>query len=117
MPNKFGIPDDILSEMRQRDVACAYCRKMMVFPYSRANVADSATIEHLREAGPFHWKDGLVKEDIVICCSACNSSRGQKTHAEWFRCGYCIEHGITANTVAPAIRDYLLRIAVGHPDR
>lgn len=110
MPNKFGIPDDILTEMRQRDVACAYCRKVMVFPYSRANVADSATIEHLRETGPFHWNDGLAAEDIVMCCSGCNSSRGQKTHADWFLSKYCIERGITTKTVSKEVCDYLSRL-------
>ena len=107
--NKFGIPESVLAEIRVRDDVCAYCRKQMLFPYDKTNVADSATIEHLNREGPFHWKDGLEARDIVICCSACNSSRGQKLLTEWFESRYCLERGINADSVSETVRAYLDR--------
>lgn len=107
--NKFGIPNDVLMRTHERDQLCVYCGKPMVRPYSRANVADSATIEHLRETAPFHWADGLVEEDIVVCCGACNSSRGTKPHSVWFENRYCNERGINTTSVAEPVKKYLKR--------
>lgn len=50
----FGIPDDVLSEIMERDKNCAYCHKIMLYPYIRENIRDSATIEHLSPVAPFH---------------------------------------------------------------
>ena len=107
--NKFNIPEDILTFIRERDRSCAYCRKGMVFPYDRTKAIDSATIEHLNRDGPFYWEDGLSAEDIVICCGACNSSRGAKLLTEWFGSRYCVERTINSSTVAEPVQTYLLR--------
>jgi hypothetical protein len=105
--NKFGIPDDLLRPIRERDKNCAYCGKKMVFPYRRERIMESATIEHLNNNGPFHWKDGLELKDIVYCCAPCNSSRGQKLLPDWFLSPYCIKRGISTESVAEAVRCYL----------
>ena len=105
----FNIPAEILTEIRKRDKKCAYCHKAMVFPYERVKAIDSATIEHLNREGPFNWEDGLLKEDIVICCVACNSSRGQKLLADWFASPYCAARKISAKSVTKPVSDYLLR--------
>ncbi len=107
--NKFGIPENVLSEIRARDNACVYCRKTMIYPYLTNNRVDSATIEHLNFDGPFCWGDGLQAHDIVICCGACNSSRGIKNLAGWFKTQYCIDRNISANTVAAPVKSYLQR--------
>ncbi len=107
--NRFGIPENVLSEIRARDKSCVYCRKTMIYPYRTNNRADSATIEHLNCDGPFYWCDKLEAHDIVICCGACNSSRGAKTLAEWFNTRYCVDRNINANTVAAPVRSYLQR--------
>ena len=107
--NRFGIPDDVIALIRERDKNCAYCGKEMIFPYQRANAIDSATIEHLHHKEPFYWKDGLLAEDIVITCGACNSSRGQKLLHEWFESAYCRERSINAETVSAEVRAYLTR--------
>src|SRR5262245_37269426 len=107
--NKFGIPEDQLSQIRWRDKECVYCRKAMIYPYVRSKQPDCATIEHLNFDGPFYWSDGLQADDIVICCGSCNSSRGVKKLAEWFRTQYCIEKNINAETVAEPVKSYLGR--------
>jgi hypothetical protein len=107
--NKFDIPEDVLSEIRSRDKSCVYCHKAMIYPYLASNGADCATIEHLNCDGPFYWRDGLEARDIVVCCGACNSSRGAKTLTDWFSTRYCIERNINANTVATPVRSYLQR--------
>ncbi|HEV7701497.1 MAG TPA: hypothetical protein VGO43_14805 [Pyrinomonadaceae bacterium] len=106
--NKFKIPAEVLTAIRERDRACAYCGKAMVFPYERARCSDSATIEHLNRDGPFDWPE-CQAEDLVICCSACNSSRGQKLLTDWFASRYCLDRKITAETVSDAVREYLRR--------
>jgi hypothetical protein len=70
-------------------------------------VTDMATIEHLNFDKPFYVKYGLMIEDIVICCSACNSSRGVKRLWDWFKSAYCRERNINPDTLAEPVRKYL----------
>jgi hypothetical protein len=110
--NKFKIPAEVVERIRERDRVCTYCRREMVFPFERGKYWESATIEHLNREVPFYWKEnenGLHEEDIVICCGACNSSRGQKLLEDWFGSKYCIVRKITPETVSPAFSDYLER--------
>lgn len=107
--NGFGIPENLLSEIRARDKACVYCHKTMIYPYLARNSSDCATIEHLNFDGPFYWRDGLRAHDIVICCGSCNSSRGAMKLEDWFKTRYCINKNINANTVAAPVRSYLQR--------
>lgn len=104
--NPYGLPEDELARLRRRDTACVYCHKPLIYPWDRANRADSATIEHLNPLPP--W-DNI--ETVAYCCGSCNSSRRDRTHAEWFETAYCRQRGITAETVAEPVRDYLRRIA------
>ncbi len=107
--NRFGIPQEVLSEIRMRDRVCAYCRRNMTYPYRRENSGYCATIEHLNFDGPFYWLKGLKECDIVICCKSCNSSRGVKRLPDWFKTPYCIDNNINARTVAAPVRSYLRR--------
>jgi len=107
MKNKFGIPENKLNAVRERDRCCAYCQKEMISPYDVHNRKDSATIEHLNYDGPFYWSDGLMIEDIVIACGSCNSSRGVKILKDWFLSEYCIKNNICVDTVAPPVQKYL----------
>src|SRR5262245_59293189 len=97
--NKWGIPENVLSEIRARDKTCVYCGKTMLYPYVAKNHADCATIEHLNFNGPFYWNKGLQAQDSAICCGSCNSSRGVKKLTDWFKTQYCIDRHISANTV------------------
>ena len=69
--------------------------------------SDKVTIEHLNRYGPFYWSDGLREEELVLCCGACNSSRGRKLLTVWFEASYCRAKGISSATVAEEVRQYL----------
>lgn len=117
MANNFGIPSEIEAAIRERDTHCVYCScEMRAHIGVRGTPPDKATIEHLDHRPPFHWKDGLKADGIAICCGRCNSSRGVKTHADWFQLPYCSERNINADTVADVVKDYLYRLAArGNP--
>src|SRR5262249_43554216 len=108
MANKFGIPQEVESRLRRKFKVCAYCRReMQEYAGVRGCPSDKATIEHLNRNGPFYWSKGLREEDLVICCGGCNSSRGTKRLADWFRSRYCRDKGIRSTTVAVKVRQYL----------
>ena len=107
MNNKFGIPDAVLRPIRERDKNCVYCNKAMMYPCVGGRQRDWATIEHLNFDGPFYWNDGLLADDIVICCGSCNSSRGIKKLPHWFTTRYCLEKNISEKTVAVPVKEYL----------
>jgi hypothetical protein len=73
----------------------------------RGCASDKATIEHLNRNGPFYWSHDLKEEDLVLCCGACNASRGTKLLAVWFTSPYCRKKGINAATVADEVKRYL----------
>ena len=102
MANRFGIPRDIESAIRARDVQCVYCRKAML-PTSSELRAEWATIEHLDHLPPFAYRVGQTEDDFAIACGSCNSSRGAKPLAIWVA-----NRGI-ADTVAPVVKAYLNR--------
>src|SRR5262245_47894113 len=103
LSNKFGIPDQVERRLRARDTRCVYCGK----PFSTDSRGTTASIEHLDERPPFHWKDGLREEAFAICCVSCNSSRGTKTLEDWFQTASCRALRINADTVAEPVKIYL----------
>lgn len=110
MANYFGIPEDVEAEIRARDIYCAYCQgEMKEHNGAKGTPFDKVTLEHLSFDGPFYWKDGLQKEDIVMCCGRCNSSRGKKRLVDWFNSSYCIGRGINLSFVSESVKDFLRR--------
>ena len=108
MTNKFGIPENELLEIRQRDKNCVYCGKVMIYPCIGNKQSDWATIEHLSPNPPYYWKDGMKSSNIVICCGSCNSSRGIKSLTDWFKASYCIERNINETNVAEPVKKFLI---------
>ena len=78
---------------------------------AKGDRADEATIEHLNFAGPFYIRDGLRREDLVICCRGCNSSRGERRLLDWFKLDYCASRNINEDTVAEPVTRYLRNLA------
>ncbi len=105
MANYYGIPLAVEHRLRERDKRCVYCgRAMRSYRHTRGTPSDKATLEHLKYRGPVDWGEGLERsglQGIAICCGSCNSSRGNKPLAAWFKSAYCAEYGINAQTVAP----------------
>jgi hypothetical protein len=102
MKNRYGLPENELKKIRQRDRNCVYCHKRMVNPRESKKRSDWATIEHLNHLPP--W-DNI--STIAICCGSCNSSRGNKKITDWFKSKYCIERNINYDTVADCVKDYI----------
>lgn len=100
--NGYGLPEDRLEELRQRDTHCVYCHKRLVYPWDSNNRTDSATIEHLNHLPP--W-DNI--ETVAYCCGSCNSSRRDLPILEWFGTTYCLTRGINEHTVAAPVQKYL----------
>ncbi|WP_142455430.1 HNH endonuclease [Gracilimonas mengyeensis] len=104
MANNWNIPDWLEQEVRQRDKACVYCGKKFTSPKVSAKTAPSW--EHIINDASI-----ITRENIALCCRACNSSKGQKKLSVWLKSDYCKERGITPNSVAPIIKK---AIANGH---
>lgn len=109
MSNRFGIPDMELNKVRLRDSKCVYCHITMIKPKTGTNRGLWATIEHLNFDGPFYWNENLNIDDVVICCSRCNSSRGIKKLETWFHSPYCLQRRINASSVSKPVKDYINR--------
>jgi hypothetical protein len=107
LSNKFQIPIEVEQRIRERDKNCVYCNKKMIKPEIGYRRCDWATFEHFREQGPFYWSEGLKEEDISICCSQCNSSRGKKSLLDWFESPYCKKRNINIKSVADPVKYFL----------
>lgn len=102
MRDRYGLPESVVTRVRERDRRCVYCHKEMVPPSLTSPRRDWATIEHLNHLPP--WDN---PETIAICCGSCNSSRGKKPLLTWLESAYCRERSISQTTVAEPVRRYL----------
>lgn len=101
--NRWGIPLWLEQEVRKRDKACVYCGVQMAkkkpLESSQKNIA---TWEHIINDASI-----ITRENIALCCAACNSSKGNKKLVDWLRSNYCMNRGITVDTVAPVVKEVL----------
>ena len=49
----------------------------------------------------------ITRENIALCCRACNSSKGVKLLPVWLESDYCKQRGINRGTVAKVVRQAL----------
>ena len=56
----------------------------------------------------------VTRENIALCCSACNSSKGQKILADWLQQPYCVKRGVNEDTVAQIVKDALCTARSDH---
>ena len=98
MANTYGISHRDEQRIRARDKRCVYCGVRL----KKSPPRQSATIEHFNNDGPFSRY-----YNIAICCRACNSSKGEKKLLKWLASPYCQRKGITQQTVAKVVREYL----------
>lgn len=89
-------------EVRVRDKKCIYCGIDLVDCVPRGRSRKNAmTWEHIINDARI-----ITRENIALCCSSCNSSKGVKPLAEWISSRYCLEHGINKYTVAEIVRKF-----------
>lgn len=101
MANKYKLSEDELKKIRIQDQKCVYCHKL--FKESRGvSYRDKATIEHLNHLPP--WNN---PKTVAYCCRSCNSSRGKKELAKWFKTNYCLDKKINGETVAQPVKNYI----------
>lgn len=98
--NLWNIPDWLENEVRARDKTCVYCGVEMLHNVPRGRTRkNAATWEHI-----INDAKNVTRENIALCCSACNSSKGQKTLATWLHSAFCVKRGVTENTVAQIVK-------------
>jgi hypothetical protein len=101
--NTWSIPDWLEHEVRARDKKCVYCGVEMLPKVPRGSPRKAvATWEHI-----INDERIITRENIALCCSACNSSKGQKTLVVWLQSTYCVKHGVNEDTVAQIVKDAL----------
>jgi hypothetical protein len=103
--NMWGIPEWLENEVRARDQSCVYCGVQLIDKVpAGVSRKQAATWEHIiNDAGI------VTRENIVRCCTPCNSSKGQKTLTDWLGSAYCIARGISADTVSDVVKQALMR--------
>lgn len=76
--NRWGIPDWLEEEVRERDKVCVYCGIQMIEQVSHDGPRKAvATWEHIINDASL-----ITRENIAQCCAACNSSKGTKKLAD-----------------------------------
>jgi len=102
MSNNWNIPDCLEKEVRERDKVCVYCG--CEFTSSEVSKKTAASWEHIINDATI-----ITRENIALCCCGCNASKGQKHLSVWLQSKYCKEHGISADTVAPIVKQAIER--------
>jgi len=101
--NKWGIPDWLEQEVRERDKDCVYCgKKLCKSMPARGPRKNCATWEHIINDAKI-----VTRENIALCCVACNASKGAKKLADWMQSAYCQRKGITKDSVAEIVKKAL----------
>jgi len=100
--NRWNIPNSLEREVIQRDMACVYCG--ISFEYPNERVGDRPSWEHI-----INDTKVINRENIVLCCRSCNSSKGARPLSIWLESAYCKRKGIDKNTVATVVKMALKR--------
>lgn len=68
--NRWGIPDWLENEVRERDRECVYCRVTLLdAPGIDGSRKDVATWEHI-----VNDERIITRKNIARCCASCNST-------------------------------------------
>lgn len=103
MSNRWGIPKEVEEFVRSRDLNCIYCG--VEFNEAETSFKSKPSWEHIINDIRLSAVD-----NIGLCCRSCNASKGSKLLQDWLNSSYCARKGITANTVADVVKDYLSKI-------
>jgi hypothetical protein len=104
MANRLGILSEIVILVRERDSKCIYCG--IDFSISNESRKTRSTWEHIINDIRIN---GI--ENIALCCSSCNASKGAKQLENWLKSKYCLIKGITKNSVATVVKNHLKNIS------
>ncbi len=101
--NRWKIPNWLEEEVRLRDTICIYCHvEMLPSGTLHSDRRRTATWEHIINDASI-----VTRENIALCCRACNASKGTKELAVWLESNYCKQNRIHKNNIAPIARSLL----------
>lgn len=98
MSNIWGIPKETEEFVIKRDLCCVYCG--IDFSINHESRKTKPTWEHI-------INDVKISSinNISLCCTSCNASKGAKSLLDWLKSPYCISKGINEKTVAKVIQE------------
>lgn len=100
--NRWNIPAWLEREVLERDHSCVYCGTLFVTADARR---DRPSWEHIVNDARI-----VTRENIALCCIACNASKGTKALTAWLQSRYCLARGITEHSVAPVVQAALAKL-------
>lgn len=100
MANRWGIPKEIEKVVLNRDQNCVYCG--ITFNDLDNNRRTRRTWEHIINDIRINGSD-----NIALCCTSCNASKGNKILADWLKSNYCEAKGICRDSVAETVKRHL----------
>jgi len=101
MSNKWGIPTEIEEYVLKRDLFCVYCG--IDFSIDHISRKTKPTWEHIVNDIRIS-----TKENIALCCTSCNASKGAKSLENWLNSKYCKSKNITKETVSKVVKNALV---------
>lgn len=101
--NRWNIPAWLEREVLERDRKCVYCG--ISFAGNTAARRARPSWEHIVNNARI-----VTRENIALCCIACNASKGTKDLGVWLESKYCRTRGITGRTVAAVVQAALARV-------
>jgi hypothetical protein len=99
--NRWKIPDWLEKEAIERDKNCVYCRISFGLGTGKGSFS---SWEHIVNDAKI-----VTRENIVLCCRSCNSSKGAKLLTTWLESAYCKRRGIDSESVADIVK-YALKL-------
>lgn len=100
MANKWGIPKDVEEFVLKRDLFCVYCG--VDFSLNHESRKTKPTWEHIINDIRIS-----TRENIALCCTSCNASKGAKLLENWLESNYCQKNNISKKTVASVVKNAL----------
>jgi len=97
--NRWKIPADLESEVRARDTHCVYCGSLFG---SRPGKGSLESWEHIENNAGIR-----TPENIALWCRSCIASKGARLLADWLGSNYCVQRGISAESVADVVKHAL----------
>lgn len=100
----YGVSEDVIRNIIDRDQVCIYCSRKMLWHKSLIGTSgDKRTIEHFNEKYVYAARE----DNVGICCGSCNSSRSDRNLLYWFKTQYCLENNISEKTVSSPIKEFI----------
>jgi hypothetical protein len=100
MANRWNIPDKVERFVKTRDLECVYCK--VDFSQIHNSRKTKPTWEHIVNDIRLNSAD-----NVALCCSSCNASKGAKNLEDWLKSKYCVSKGITRDTVQLVVKRVL----------